>query len=326
MNPDGWDCNTGVIVGPHNDEELNQQDSSLILQLLLSVAPSSLWLVHSSGVSSWHAQNLATAVEQTLEEIFRNPHRPVKELDLFSEQNRLQLAEWDKRPQPNDEVTMLDAIRQHASQRPTHEAICAWDGKLNYAELDNITTCLAHQLLTMGIGVNSMVLLGFEKSMYALVSLIAIFKTGAIVVPINPTYPKARMQAIIDATNPRLACTSPDFISVFENLQMPVLALTSSFVTDLPTTDYFQDTLPPTDLDRTAYVLFTSGSTGRPKGVVHPHRTVASLINQRSAFQVHQSSRVLQFAPIIFAGSLVDMYLPLIVGATVCIASQHDLI
>jgi amino acid adenylation domain-containing protein len=325
VNPDGWDCNTGVIIGLHNDEELNPQDPSLTLQVLLSAASSGLWLVHSSGVSSWHAQNLASAVGQTLEEIARNPHRPVKEFDLFSEQNRLQVAEWLKRPQTNDQITMLDAIRQHASQRPTHEAIFAWDGRLNYAELDNITTRLAHQLLTMGIEENAMVLLGFEKSMYALVSLIAIFKAGAIVVPVNPTYPKTRMQAIIDATNPRLACTSSDFMSVFEDLRIPVLALSSSFVANLPTIDYFQDVLPSADLDRTAYVLFTSGSTGRPKGVVHSHRNVASLINQASALQIYQSSRVLQFAPMIFAGSLMDMYLPLIVGATVCIASQQDL-
>ncbi|CAI7627719.1 unnamed protein product [Penicillium bialowiezense] len=177
----------------------------------------------------------------------------------------------------------------------------------------------------MNIGENDMVLLGFEKSAFTLVALLSILKAGAIFVPVSPTYPTPRIRAIIEATNPKLAFTSDEFISVFEEVFVPTISLNSSFVADLPRLDCFPDSLPPTDLERVAFVIFTSGSTGKPKGCVSPHRSLAAMLSQGPAFHMSESSRVLQFAPTIFGASSIDMYLPLLVGATVCIPSQHDL-
>ncbi|KAJ5319111.1 uncharacterized protein N7506_011815 [Penicillium brevicompactum] len=118
---------------------------------------------------------------------------------------------------------------------------------------------------------------------------------------------------------------SKEFAAVFQGVSVPTISVDSSFVADLPPLDHFLDSLPATDLERIAFVIFTSGSTGRPKGCVSPHRSLAALVNQAPAFRMSESTRVLQFAPTIFAASSIDMYLPLLVGATVCIPSQHDL-
>jgi amino acid adenylation domain-containing protein len=321
--PRQFACNTGVVIDRQDGESIESLPPLQII-LLASTTSSELWLSCSSDISSSYADSLLSTIEQIIEEILQHPHRAVKDLSLFSIRNSRQVLEWNRRIMPNNMASMVDLIRQHASQRSTHEAICAWDGSLTYAELDSMTTQLAYHLRTMGIGENDKVLLGFEKSMYAIVAFLSILKAGAIFVPVSPAYPVERMQAIIDATHPRLALTSPESTPVFERHQVPALGLNQSFIANLSIKED-EDPLPSSDPQRVAYILFTSGSTGRPKGCVIEHQAMATMISQGPPFRIYPSSRVLQVAPIIFAASSVDMFLPLLTGGTVCIASKHDL-
>jgi len=258
-------------------------------------------------------------------EMANHSDQKVKDLYLLSKESKNQLLEWHQRPRTEKIAPVVDAIKDHAQRQPTNQAVCAWDGNLTYAELDDVTSRLAHYLRSINVREDSLVLVGFEKSANTIISIVSILKAGAAFVPVSPTYPTERMQAIVDTTNPALAVTSPEFTTAFERVDSPVLELTSSFISSLPKFDSVQDKLPSTDLERLAYVLFTSGSTGRPKGVAHSHKSLSALINQADAYGIHSSSRVLQFAPSIFAASLVDTVLPLIIGATVCLAPQNDL-
>ncbi|CAG8195497.1 unnamed protein product [Penicillium olsonii] len=313
-------CNTGVAL------DMQQIDSTtpLPLQIVLcaSTIASESWLAFSSGIALSVAENLVSTVEQTIKEIMRSPNQTVGHLNLFSEHNTRQVSSWNGQPTPSNMLSFVDLLRQHASQRADHEAICAWDGSLTYAELDMLTTRLAHQLRTMDIGENDKVLLAFEKSMYAVVAFLSILKAGAAFVPVSPAYPTERMQAIIDATSPRLALCLPEATPVFDQFQVPSLGLSPSTIAPLSAD---QGPLPSSDPERVAYILFTSGSTGRPKGCVIQHQALATMTVQGPAFRIYPFSRVLQVAPIVFAASSVDMFLPLLTGGTVCIASKHDL-
>jgi amino acid adenylation domain-containing protein len=315
-------CNTGVVLDIQ-DGEILQYLSSLQL-LLLADAKSGVSLSYSSDIPCSRVDDLVTTVEQVIEEILQHPDQRVESLNLFSDRNMRQVREWNRHAVPSDMPSMVNVIRQHALRRSTHEAICAWDGSLTYAELDDKTTGLACHLREMGIGENDKVLLCFEKSMYAIVAFLSILKAGAAFVPVSRDYPSERMKAIIDATQPCLAITSLEFTSIFEHLQVPSLGLDSSFVANLSST-VDPESLPSADPHRVAYILFTSGSTGRPKGCVLENQALATMMSQGSPFRIYPSSRVLQVAPIIFAASSVDMFLPLLTGGTVCIASKYDM-
>ena len=316
-------CNTGVVLNIHDGESIEFLRPLQVI-LLASGTSSEVWLSWLSNTPSSHVENLVSTVEQTIEEVFQNPRGAVKDLNLFSLRNSRQLIEWNRHNMLSDvSASMVDVIRQHASQRSTHEAICAWDGSLTYAELDNMTTQLAYHLRSMGIREDDKVLLGLEKSMYTVVALLAILKTGAVFVPVSPTYPIQRMQAIIDTTHPRLALTPLESIPVFNRVQVPALGIDPTLFANLSIRED-EKPLPATDPQRVAYILFTSGSTGRPKGCVIEHKALATMISQGPAFRIYPSSRVLQFAPIIFAASSVDLFLPLLTGGTVCIPSEHD--
>ncbi|OQE27270.1 hypothetical protein PENSTE_c004G08300 [Penicillium steckii] len=320
-SPETSSCNTGILFRIWDDGLL--KDSPL--HFVLSVSTHGVELLYTSGISSLSARNLVSALEMVFIEMANRPEQKVKDLYLLSKESKNQILEWHRRPRTEDVAPVVDAIKGHALLQPTNQAVCAWDGNLTYAELDDVTSRLAHYLRSMNVIEDTLVLVGLEKSMNTVISIVSILKAGAAFVPVSPTYPTERMQAIKDTTNPVLAITSPEFTTAFECVGSPVLELTSSFIASLPNFDPVQNKLPSTDLQRLAYVLFTSGSTGRPKGVAHSHKSLSALINQADSFGIHSSSRVLQFAPSIFAASLVDTVLPLIVGATVCLAPQNDL-
>ncbi|CAG8360099.1 unnamed protein product [Penicillium salamii] len=315
-------CNTGVVVDMQ-DVDIQPMPPLQVL-LFANTTSSELWLLYSPDVASSHVENLVSLAEQIIQEILKCPNQSIKDLDLFSERNASQIAEWNNRIVLRDTIPLVDLVRQYALQQPTHEAVCGWNGSLTYAQLDKMTTQVALRLREMGIVQNDKILFAVEKSMYAVVAILSILKAGATFVPVSAAYPVERMQAIIDVTRPPLAICLPEDTKVFEDLQVRALGLDSSFTNNL-STDEGDNPLPASDLDRTAYILFTSGSTGRPKGCVHTNRTLGAMINQAPSFRIDRSSRVLQVAPIVFAAAIADTIIPLLVGATVCLASKYDM-
>ncbi|CAI7627729.1 unnamed protein product [Penicillium bialowiezense] len=121
-------CETAVVVDMRDGTALREENFVSPLQAVLCVERCGVALFYRTNIPSWHANNLASSVDKAIEEISRFPHRPIKDLDLFSESSKTQVREWQDRPRANNLTPMVDAIRQHASQRPMHQAICAWDG------------------------------------------------------------------------------------------------------------------------------------------------------------------------------------------------------
>ncbi|KAL5354954.1 hypothetical protein BJX96DRAFT_181049 [Aspergillus floccosus] len=324
------DYNTAVIVEEQDTAEDCVSDImerlprhfQIVLLVHNTEAPR-LWLIHRLS-SDWHAENLASVVGQTASELSRNP-QVVKDLNLFSPRNLDQAIKWNEKKQHSSQFTPItNTIRQHAVDRPDHEAICAWDGTMTYSTLDVVTTKLAYYLRHTGVQEGSMVLLAFEKSLWAVVALLSVLKAGGTFVPVSPSYPPSRLKAIIDATGSNIILTSKELASGLRSSGLQVIPFDDSLVDHLPT-ERSVCTLAKDDPQRPAYVLFTSGSTGTPKGCVLHHEALSTLASQGSPLYLHSSSRVLQFVPAIFAASSIDTYLPLLVGATICIGSQHDL-
>ena len=325
------DHNTAVII-EENDIDGGKESHCVeslsrhfqIVLLVQNTEVPRLWLMHRLS-SCWDAENLASVIEQAASEVSRNPQH-VKDLNLFSDHNRQQVVKWNERDRRCTKfIPITDIIRQHAVQRPNHKAICAWDGTLTYLELDVLTTKLAYYLRHIGVQEGSMVLLAFEKSMWAVVALLSVLKAGGTFVPVSPSYPPSRLKVIIDATRSSIMLTSKELAPGLQSPGVQVITFDDSLLDHLPT-ERSVCSLAKQDPQRPAYVLFTSGSTGTPKGCVLHHEALSTLVSQGSPLYLHSSSRVLQFVPAIFAASSIDTYLPLLVGATICIASQHDLI
>ncbi|MGW9172657.1 amino acid adenylation domain-containing protein, partial [Streptomyces decoyicus] len=193
------------------------------------------------------------------------PDRPLGELSLLSERERRRLTtEWNDTALPVAPTTYPAAFEAQTARTPHATALVAGDTTLDYAALNARANRLAHHLIDRGAGPEGLVALRLPRTADMIVAILAVLKTGAAYLPVDPELPEERLRFLIDDARPALLLDEADLRAV------PASA---------PASD-------PTDADRraplhpgnTAYVIYTSGSTGRPKGVSVEHRSLMNLL------------------------------------------------
>jgi non-ribosomal peptide synthetase component F len=158
-------------------------------------------------------------------------------------------------------------------QQPELQAVCSWDGSLTYAELDSLSSRLASYLYTQGVGPEVIVPLFFEKSVWTIVSLLAVLKAGGAFLLLDISQPIARLESIVCQTGATFALSSARFLDTCEVLVDEAFAVDAAAFLKLESSLSFW----PAKLNIAAYVVFTSGSTGTPKGVVIEHSQLSTM-------------------------------------------------
>ncbi|MDO9025800.1 non-ribosomal peptide synthetase [Zwartia sp.] len=203
---------------------------------------------------------------------------------------------------------------------------------LSYAELDERANQLARYLIRQGVGTEQTVSILLRRSPELMIAMLAVLKTGAAYLPLDPDYPAARLQYLIEDSD------SLHVISISEHLQVPELeeALRQQKRIDLEdfavslniqTLDGTKITdaqrLRPLLPDNLAYIIYTSGSTGNPKGVGVPHRGVLNMAHAKDQYLAIQAGdRVLQFASHAFDGSVQEIWSAFAAGATLVLPTN----
>lgn len=223
-----------------------------------------------------------------------------------------------------------DLISEVTARQPTAEAICAWDGRMTYNELDIRSTRLAHHLIHLGVLPGSIVLLCFEKSMWTPVAMLAVMKAGGASVAVDPIQPDERLRTIAQQVKPKLIISSAKHEPLANLLLGSMLSSASVVVLDedrlaqiplSPATQY----LPAVDPSSLLYVVFTSGSTGKPKGVSIRHSNLCSAVKyQQAAHGFKPGSRVYDFASYAFDVAWMNVLHALTCGGALCIPSEED--
>ena len=149
-----------------------------------------------------------------------------------------------------------------------------FDGRsLTYRELDDASNRLAHLLAGQGVGPGERVALLFSRSVEAIVSILAVLKTGAAYVPIDPAVPAARIEFVLGDAAPIVAITTTELADRLDGHDLLVIDVDDPRVDTQPST-----ALPAPTADDIAYLIYTSGTTGVPKGVAITHRNVTRLL------------------------------------------------
>ncbi len=143
---------------------------------------------------------------------------------------------------------------------------------LTYRELDEAANRLAHLLAGRGVGPGQCVALLLERSAEAIVAMLAVLKTGAAYLPIDPALPDARIEFMLADAAPIAAVTTADLRSRLDGRDLVVIDINDPAVDTQPST-----ALPAPAADDIAYIIYTSGTTGVPKGVAVTHHNVAHL-------------------------------------------------
>ena len=203
---------------------------------------------------------------------------------LEGERERLVAA-----PEPVEAATVPERFALQVRRRPGEIALVAGDVELTYAQLDARSAALARDLNAGGAGPERIVAVRLPRSVELVVTLLAVARSGAVALPLDPDDPPARHEAVLADARPVLLVDSHG-----------VHSLTKMSTSDCPLSS-----------DHPVYVMYTSGSTGRPKGVVTRHRDVTALAAD-PAFTGHD--RVLLHSPHTFDASTYELWVPLLTG------------
>ncbi len=314
----------GLEVFP---EEVHTGTAKFDLTVEVAIAKSGSLTVNAEySADLWDAASVFHLVSQyltLLEGIAAQPRARLSELPLLTESERRQIIEeWnDTRRDYPSRQPIHEVFEDQAALSPDAVAVSLGDETLTYRELDRRGNLLAHRLRRLGAGPEVLVGILMERSLEMIVGLLGILKAGSAYLPLDPDYPKERLQFML------------------EDARVPLLLASEGLLGSLPPLPELGTRIVALDRDwpeiagesgdslgsagasaeTLAYVIYTSGSTGRPKGVAVPHRAVVRLVKNTNFARLAADEVFLQFAPISFDASTLEIWGPLLNGARLVI-------
>ena len=270
---------------------------------------------------------LVRLLETLLDALASSPGAPLESLTVVTPAEEAQLLQWGMNAERHPFTCPVhELIAQQAQARPDRTALVFGTQRMSYGELNACANQLARHLLAQGVQRDDRVGIAAERSLDMLVGLLAIMKTGAAYVPLEPTLPADRLQYMIEDSGLQVLVLQPKFRN---DLRAALPASGNIRMVLLDGTDWAQASTEnpsvPVHRNGLAYVMYTSGSTGKPKGVGNRH---VSLFNQlvwmEALFQSGGNDVVLQKTPYSFDVSLLELFWPLTNGSTLVIAAPGD--
>ena len=229
---------------------------------------------------------LIERLQRVLVAMIAAPTRRLLSMDLLDEAEHARLDEWGNRavltqPVPVTGSSIPELFAGQAAQTPQAVALVCEGRSMTYRQLDEAANRLAHVLAGHGVGPGACVVLMSERSADAVVAILAVLKTGAAYLPIDPNLPQARLGFMLNDAAPIAAITTTGL--------RPRLAGCGLIVIDVGDVEALAiDSQPGTALpapapDDIAYLIYTSGTTGAPKGVAITHHNLTQQLESLRA-------------------------------------------
>ena len=270
------------------------------------------------------------AYECLLRDAVAEPARGVGRLELLDAAGLGALQTLQPAPWPTLDIaeqTMHAAFAAQARAEPARHALRFEGLALSYGELDAQSNRLARALRARGIGRGALVGLCLPRDAGMVMALLAVLKSGAAYVPLDPDFPQARLDYYAEDAGLALLLTLSDVATAPRAWHAEAATRTLALDTQRAWLEESDTALPPGPLDArpadTAYVIYTSGSTGKPKGVAVPHGAVANFLrSMRHEPGIDRDDRLVAVTTLSFDIAVLELMLPLSVGAEVVIATR----
>ncbi|WP_285761430.1 non-ribosomal peptide synthetase [Nocardiopsis ansamitocini] len=295
-------------------------------------SPRGLTGVAEFGTDVFDRATIEALVQRLIRMLTRaaaDPDLRLSALDaLDAEERHRTLVTWNATARDIPRVPYPELFERQAARTPDAPALVHGDTTLSYRELNARANRLARALIGRGAGPERYVAIALPRGAELVVAILAVVKSGAGYLPIDPDHPAERVALMLADLEPVLVLGTDRSITALpgtapsttlEAIEAEATGLADTDVTD----SHRHIALRP---GHPAYVIYTSGSTGRPKGVVVSHSGLPGVVAaQRERFGVAEGARVLQFAPVGFDGAVWEIFGTLATGAALVTASADQI-
>jgi amino acid adenylation domain-containing protein/thioester reductase-like protein len=265
-------------------------------------------------------QRMLGHFKSLLQEIVTDPNKPISNYSLLSESEQKQLlVDWNETQTdyPRD-LCIHDLIQEQVKRTPKSIAIQYEDQRLTYKELDKRSNELAGILISQGVKPGTLIGIFANRSLDMMVALLGVLKAGGAYLPLDPSFPSKRLAFMVDDSGASIILTQKSLLSDLPEDKAQIICLDAL---ENPSSAKRKKKAKP---DHLAYIIYTSGSSGKPKGVQINHRAVVNfLCSMRERLRINASDTFLAVTTLSFDIAVLELLLPLTVGARVVIASTE---
>lgn len=257
-----------------------------------------------------------------LEGAIEAPGKRLSELRMLTAAEASALAAAaDARIEYPRALCVHDWIERQADSTPDALAVICGEERLTYRDLSSRSNSLARRLRSMGVTAETLVAVLVDRSASMVVALLAIWKAGGAYVPLDPQYPRNRLAFMLADSRAAVLITETNLLPSLPAEHPPALCLDRKDEWMPESGAALERFAAPHNL---AYVIYTSGSTGKPKGVAVEHRSLVNFLASMSAEPgANAFERLLAVTTLSFDIAGLEIYLPLITGGAVVLASRN---
>jgi amino acid adenylation domain-containing protein len=258
-----------------------------------------------------------------LKSIADNPSEALQDLVLLPEAEQQELLTLGgSLPEALPYSTLPEWVESQAAKSPTTRAISFGSSHVTYGELNRRASQLAGYLRKLDVGPEKLVGVLVNRSIEMVVALLGIMKAGGAYVPLDPSFPADRLAYMVKDSNMRVLVTHGNLEQALSSKPATVVHLDRDWnaIEKHPA-----ERLPKPTSESLAYVLYTSGSTGKPKGVEITHVALVNLLfSMQRTPGLSETDTVMAVTTLSFDIAGLELYLPLVSGSTLVIASREE--
>jgi len=308
------------IVAVRGSSEMLPRVAAALTVILHDDDSTVTWLADPAQLDAETVRGLFAAYHRLLEAVAEHPALSVADTPLLDPATRRQvLYDWnDTRSEDRHERLVHEQFCEQARRQPAHAALICGGRQMSYAELERRSARLAARLQASGIEAGDRVAVYLDRSIESVTTWLAVLRSGAAVLALDPAHPPERAALVIEDAEPKIIIARPGAIDWLAALHLPAIDPDDA---DSPA-DADADLHPVhTTRDTPAYIVYTSGSTGRPKGVVVAHGALSNRLPWESElYDWSSADRVIHYMPPAVDFAVWEFLGPLASGATVVVS------
>jgi len=251
--------------------------------------------------------------------ILENENKSYNSFSLVNKNELLQMEQWNTTTKEYDvDMSLFNLFELAYNNYPDRIALDSPQKKYTYSELYDSVQKFASKLIYQGVNKNQAVGISMRTSGSMVIAMLALARLGIPYVPLDPDYPKARIDYIIEASKISHIICADSLIGKTNDKIEVIFNVPDAFLADISTYSAQEKDL--------LYIMFTSGSTGKSKGVPITNKGVSNfLLWFTDKYRITENDRFLHQTSINFDISVLELFSPLIVGATLVIAKQNEI-